>query len=509
MARSRLQNAKRNILGGVLGQFLAIVSTFVARTVLINNLGPLYAGLSSLFSSVLQVLSLAELGFGTALTFSMYAPIASGDTQQVNALLKLYKRIYHYIGLAVLLIGAGCLPILPRLVHGELPPDTNLYILYAITLLDISISYHTVSHRWALLVADQKSYLTNIIGTALSLLTNVAQICVLIFLNNFYLYYILMPLSTSIKLLFIFLTTRRMYPQYRCEGEVPRDTVQNIMKQVTGLFIEKLAGVSRNSFDSMIISSFLGLQVLTIYSNYYSILGAVSGVTGAITIALTSSIGHAIATETPEKNYQHFQSIQLLYMWIAAFCTTCLYCMFQPFMKLWLGEKLMLGQGVMALMCLYFFTAKMGNVCSAYRQAAGLWWSDKLRPVVEAASNLTMNILLVRWLGVSGVVLASILSLIFINSMWGSRALFRLYFVGEKQSLYLLRLLLYAAVTALSCIAASWLCRLLPFEGIFGLIVRGLVCLAVTVTLVPALLSWLPEFRDALNMAKRILHRHA
>lgn len=506
MQRSRMQNAKRNIAGGLFNHLISILSTFCTRTVLIYSLGSLYAGLSTLFSSILSILNLAELGFGSAMVFSMYEPIAKGDTEQVNALLNLYKRIYHVIGCVVLGLGLCFIPFLPKMIRGEVPPGTNLYVLYAINLVNTVLGYLLFAYRSALFSADQRGYLNNLIISVTSVIVNVLQVCILIFLHDFYLYFLVLPIMTGIKNIWTYSVTRKLYPDYNCEGEVSAEEKKNIRGRVAGVFVEKLCTVSRNSFDSIIISSFLGLTMLTRYSNYYTILGAVSGMTGAITQALTSSIGHSMVMESREKNYADFLSIQLLYMWICAFCTVCMYCLFQPFVKLWVGESLMLDQGVMTLFCIYFFTAKMGNVCFAYRQAAGLWGSDKVRPLVEACSNLVFNILLARFFGVGGVLISSILGLIFLNTLWGSRVLFKKYFVDQKQRFYLLRIAYYGVVTLIACAAASLVCGWIPFEGMVGILLRFMVCVISAVTILPLLFCRMPEFQNTIRLAKRMLH---
>ena len=506
MPRTRMQNARKNISGAMLNRVVALLSTFVTRTVIISLMGTMYAGLSSLFSAVLQILSLAELGFGSAMVFSMYKPIAQGNTDEVNALLNLYKRIYRIIGLAVLAIGLAFIPALPVMIRDEVPPDINLYALYLINLANTVLSYSLFAYRSSILSADQRSHISSLMEAAATMISNLAQILIIVLTRNFYLFFLVLPVITACRNICTHVVTRRLYPQYCCRGQVPPETVLNIKKRVAGLFVYKVCQIFRHSFDSIIISAWLGLKVLTQYGNYYYIMSAVSEMTGVITRSLTASVGHSMVTETPEKNYRDFQAIQLLYMWICVFCTTCLYCLYQPFMRLWMGDALMFEPTVMALFCAYFFTSKMGDLCYTYRQAAGLWWQDRIRPVVEAAGNLVLNILLVQVIGVHGVLLSTIICLVTVNAVWGSRILFRHYFAGLGHGGYLLRMLFYAAAAVLCCAVTSALCGLIELEGVAELACRLAICLIVPNLMIPMLYRWLPEFSDAKALALRVLH---
>lgn len=507
MPRTRTQNARRNITGAMMNRIVALLSTFVTRTVIISMMGAMYAGLSSLFSAVLQILSLAELGFGSAMVFSMYKPIAQGNTDEVNALLNLYRQIYRIIGVAVLLIGLAFIPVLPVMIRDEVPSDINLYALYLINLANAVVSYFLFAYRSSILSADQRSHISSLMEAMATIISNGAQVLIIVSTRNFYLFFLALPVVTVCQNLATHWITRRLYPQYCCSGQVSVETVDSIKRRVAGLFIYKVCQIFRHSFDSVIISAWLGLSVLTQYGNYYCIMAAVSEMTGVITKALTASVGHSMVTESPEKNYRDFQAIQLLYMWICVFCTTCLYCLYQPFMRIWMGDALMFEPAVMAMFCVYFFTGKVGDLCYTYRQAAGLWWQDRVRPAVEAAGNLLLNILLVQRIGVRGVLLSTVICLVLINTVWGSRILFRQYFVGQRQTGYLLRILFYGAVAVLCCAVTSALCDRILLEGIGGLLCRLGTCLIVPNLLIPVLYARLPEFTDAKALARRVLSR--
>lgn len=508
MVESRTKNAKRNIIYELMNTVVKNVFPFITRTVMIFVLGKMYLGLNSLFTSILQVLSIAELGVGSAVVYSMYKPIAEGDTPRVNALLGLYRKIYRVIGLVILTIGAALMPFLRLIIRGEIPDDVNLYILYAIHLLNTVLSYYLFAYKKSLLNANQRSDIISKIDMVLNALGSLLRIMLLLVWKNYYLFCLVSPIITVAQNLFADAATRRLFPQYHCEGAVPEEEVSQIRKNVVGILSYKISYVFRNSFDSIVVSAFMGLATLAVYNNYFYILNTITNTISTITNSMIASIGNKIVLETKAENHRDMFKFQLLYMWIGSWCTVCLYCLYQPFMQLWVGEDMMFSEGIMIVFCVYFFSKSMNMICYAYRQAAGLWWEDKYRPIIEALSNLALNIILVRYIGVLGVLLSTVFTLIPFNTVWGSWILYKKFFTEESHLVYLCRLCYYALAAFAGCVASALVCRMLPELGLwFTLIGRGCVCVVVPNVIFVALFRLLPEFEDAMLFAKRMVVR--
>lgn len=506
MRASRTERAKRNIAGGLIYQIVLFAFMFITRTVIVYTLGSLYLGLNSLYASILQVLGLAELGFGYAVTFSMYEPIAKGDTETVCALLKLYRRIYRIIGVVVSVAGLAVTPFLQLLIKGEVPPDVSIYVLYLVNLANIALGYFMFGYREALLTADQRSDILSFISTGITVFRSVLQILLLVVMKSYYLYCILIPIFTVIRNLVVYAETRRLYPEYVCDGALDRTVKKDIMKRVTGLLFYKINDVCRNSFDSIIISSVLGLTVLAKFNNYFYLINASTYFLGAVTTGITAGIGNSIVKESVRKNHRDFEKFHFIYLWMIGWLTVCYFCLYQPFMKLWVGEAYLFDDHIMALFCLYFFTWKMGDLCYTYRQAAGLWWQDKLRPVVESAVNLILNIVLVKVCGVTGVIYATIFCLVFINAVWGAHILYRCYFIDQSYMKYLKSLLWFGIVTFFACfISYAIFNRLVPDGEVVQWICRIFTCMCL-----PPVLFWIvfhrkEEYREAVEFIRNIL----
>lgn len=504
-SRSRTENAKRIIISSLFRQMLDSLTPFVMRTVIIYTLGSLYLGINSLFASILQVLNLAELGFSDAVVFSMYRPLANGDKEKVNALMNLYRRAYRIIGICVFGAGLAVMPFLRRLISGEVPVDINLYAVYLLTLLQTCVGYWVYAHKTALFFADQRGDVLSNIRMLMQLLLIVMQITALLVFHNYYLYCAASILSSVGNNLLVNYMSKRRYPEFICSGRLPKNEVREIWQKISGLFINRFCYVCRNSFDSVTVSAYMGLTAVSVFQNYYSILSAVTKASSLLGNGMLASVGNAIATESKKKNFQDFQKFQLIIMWITGWCTVCLFCLYQPFMRLWMGQERMLSEVNMAVYCVYYFVDMMSIMCYIYRQAAGLYQQRKFVPVFASAVNITLNILLVQRFGMIGVLLSTIFCQIVIDASWTSGILFDYYFTEEKQSQYLLRLLIYGMITAAAAAVTRLVCSLVPLNGLLELLAKGCICAAVPNVVFLLLLRQLPEFADAMRFVKEKL----
>ena len=502
---TRTQHARRNIITSVINKLVIMLSNFIMRTILIKYLGDVYLGLDSLFISILEIMSLTELGIGAAMVYSMYKPLAENDTPTVCALLKLYRTVYRWIAVIMIVLGLIITPFLPIIVKKDLPSDVNLYVLFYINLSNTVLSYVLFAYRSSLFTADQKYSVNNNIYSIFKIGGTVLQVVAIILFRNYYFYCIVLPLTTLLKNLATYIISVKMYPQYKCEGTIPKEEIDAIKKRCAGMFLHKLSFVFRNSLDSIVLSAFLGLTILAKYNSYYYIINAISGIMILVSNSVTASVGNSIVVESQEKNYKDFKKLQMLYMALTSWLTVCLVVCTQPFMDLWLGEKMMFDDGIMVIFCIYFFSTHFVRVCHLYRQAAGLWWQDRFRPIVETVSNLVLNILFVKILGVVGVMLSTIFCMVCIEGTWGTRILFKHYFTEVKQSRYMLRLVWTWALTAASGAICYFICGAIPLSGITAVIVYGLIASVVSVTVFALGSSFLPEFKDAVAFAFRIV----
>lgn len=504
----RVEQSKKNIIWSFAGKIVNILLPFVTQTCLIYILGVQYVGLNGLFTSVLTILSLTELGIGSALVFSMYRPIAEGDDAKVCALLAFYRKCYHIIGCVILMVGLILLPFIRHLISGDVPDDINVYVLFAIYLLNTVLSYFLFAYKTSLLNACQ---MVDVISR-MDILTNITkcvlQLAGLLLVPSYYMFVWVIPLTTVIRNISVEIWTRKKYPNYYCRGELLSSDIHEIFEKVKGLFLQSIGNVVLTSVDNIVISIFLGLTVLGQYNVYLYIHTALVGLVGVISSSIIPVAGNSVAIEDKYKNFQNFRQFYLLWMCVVAWCAVCELCLIQPFIRLWAGDRMLLNNGIAALFALYFYSNKIGDMVWVYKSASGIWKEGRYVYIVSAAVNLCLNLLMVKLIGVAGILLSTILSLFFINIPFGSRVLFLVYFdYRYAWREYLLAHIKHFALTVTIGLPLYWVCMKIPLEGVWCLAVRGVLC-----AIVPPLILWLVYHRDERmqetgRLVQRLLHK--
>lgn len=504
---SRTENTARNISWGVLQKAIALVLPFVTRTILIYTLGSLFLGLNGLFTSILQVLNISELGINTAITFSMYEPLAHGNDDKVNALLNFYKLCYRVIGFIVLGIGLAVMPFLPNLISGAIPEKVNIYWLYLIYLAGTFLSYELFAYRTALLVASQRSDIVSKVSSISTIIQFLLQTAILLFLRNYYLYIVVSNLTIVANNIICAYICKHIYPHLYCGGKIEKRVFNDIKKKVGGMIFQKIGGVVLTSVDTLVISSFLGLRILAIYQNYYFIITSLFGILAVIMSSMIATVGNAVALESIETNYKSFVKFNFLYIWIVGWCSICLLCMYQPFMELWVGTNLLLPDYMVILFSIYFFTHKWCDMLYVYQEACGIWWETKWVPITAAVVNLVINIVLVQFIGLAGILISTIVSVVFIYDIGYAKVLFKVYFKDKrlfrlylfKQVFYLVTLIFTSGITALCC----WQVKL---NSMFlKLIINGIICVLLPNFMLGLMWRNLGEFDVAVEFVKGII----
>ena len=504
MKIERTKNATRNIFFGLIVKIYQLLGPFILRTIFIYTLGVEYLGLNSLFSSILSVLNLAELGVGSAMVFSMYKPIAEDDDEKICALMRLYRTYYRIIGFVILLMGLILVPFIPKLISGSVPSEINIYIIYIMNLMATVITYWMFAYKNCLLSAYQRIDICSKISLVISTIQYVLQAVLLVVVCNYYIYLLVTILTGVLGNITTAVAANKRYPRFKPKGKLEKAEIRIINHRVIDLFTSKLGAVVVDSADTVVISAFLGLQTLAIYNNYYFIMTSLFGFITIIYSACTAGIGNSLIVETEEKNYNDLKKFLLIIFWIAGICVSCLLCMFQPFMKIWVGEKFLLDMPMVICMCCYFYIHEINRLINTYKDAAGMWHEDKWRPLVTAICNLAMNLVLVHYIGLFGILLSTILSMLFVGMPW---LLYNLFIVTFKRSAteFILILLKYTGLVIVSAGISYYLCELIRFTGILGLLVKGSIAFIVANVLYLVLLHRTREFEEVKGMLRGIL----
>lgn len=497
---NRTKNALRNISWGFIQKICALLLPFLTRTVLIKVLGADYLGLSSLFTSILGLLSLVELGISNAIISSMYKPIADNDTDTICALMAFYRKAYYLIGIFVLIVGLGLTPFLDRFINGEIPNDINLQLLYLIYLFNTSVSYFLFSYKNCLFVAHQRNDVNSKIQTICSIVQNFLQVFFVIFVKNYYGFAVLIPVSSiSVNLITAYLA-KKTYPEYVIRGKLSSDVKADIKQRVMGLLLGKISSTIRSSIDSLFVSVFLGLKLVAIYSNYFYVVTSVAGIIQILESSLVAGVGNSITVDSVDKNHDVFLKCTFILQWIVGWCSICVLCLEQQFMELWVGKEYMLGDTMVILCALYLFVCCISIIRSIYTQALGMWWSLRHLSLIDIFVNIGLNYFLGKNLGVYGILLATIIDIAFVSIPWTTYFLFRDYFGIKHYSGYMKLYLKYFAI-ATSVGFITWkLCSWISINSnILALVARAIICVIVPNILYIAIFNRNHYFRAVLK----------
>ena len=507
MASDRTKNAMRNMLFGTLLKVYQMIIPFLMRTVMIYFMGVQYVGLNSLFTSILQVLNLAELGVGIAMVYSMYRPIAEDDSITICALMRLYKIYYRIIGSVIAVMGLLATPIIPYFVQGSIPENSDLHILYLLNLTATVFSYWLFAYKNSLLMAHQRTDVTSKISLITNTIQFLAQFLMIYIFRNYYLYLIVAIVSQITNNITTSIIVTKMYPNYSPKGKLDTETVKSINSRIKDLFIAKLGGVVLNSADTIVISAFLGLTILAVYQNYYFVMSSVCGIMEILLISITAGLGNSYITESKDKNYADLKKITFMFYWLTGMCTSCFLGIFQPFMKLWVGEKFLLGYSVVVCLCIYFYLYETTRLLNVFKNAGGIWHEDRFRPLISAIVNLALNLISVRYFGIYGIVISTIVALAFIEIPWLLRNIFTVMYDTSRFKDYLNLFISWIVATVVSCGIVTVLTYKITLSGwgAFVFFVAASVLIPNVVFLL--LMHKKEEFKLSVGMVNRITRR--
>lgn len=433
-------------------QMLNLVLSFVSRTVFLQILGVGYLGINGLFSDVLSMLNMAELGFGTAMTYSMYKPLAEKDYDTLAGLTQFYKKVYRIIALTIAVIGVTLVPFLPHLINLE--QDIPHVELYYLLFLASNVASYLVVSKTTVLYADQKNHVLIKYSAYWHTAQIVAMLLVLWITKSFTLYLVTQVLFVYGQNFHKSHVTDKYYPYLRNKVKLPKEKTKGIFKDVGSAFLYKIANVLITATDNTLISVLVSTEMVGYYSNYSIIVGKLSGIIGTVFSSLIASLGNLIAKESAEKRYQVFQTMQSLSLILSTFCVTCLLLLEEDFIRIWLGPEYVLSVLTLIAIAINFYFLIALKPVTVFREAAGLFRKTKFILLWTAALNVTFSIFLGKLWGLPGILLATSSAKLLTFFWYEPKLLFREYFVKPCR-LYFYKMAQNVCINILS-IGAAW-----------------------------------------------------
>lgn len=493
-----IQAVGRNIKYSAVNYIAVNLLKFIVRMVFVKILPIEYLGVNGLFTNVLAMLSLAELGIGPAIVYSLYKPLAYGDKETVKSIMCLFKKVYIAVGGIILALGLMLFPFLDIFIKdGQSVPQVHYF--YLVFLLNTVVSY-LWTYKRSLLIADQKQYVVNIYQAAVQVLVAGLQIIFLLIFADYWCFIILMLLGTVLENFSIARKADKEYPYLNEPAEIlDLDIKHQIVKNTKAMICHKIGGMVVFSSNNLVLSKFAGLAAVGLYSNYYMVIAALNTFAAKFFESITASIGNLMVMEESSKKIKAFKITEFITALQAAICFCGLFVLFNPFIELWVGKEYLFSEAVVAAMAFSFYLTYMRKAVLMFRDACGLYWNDRYKPLAESVINLTASIYLTIHYGVIGVVIGGIISTL-LTCFWVEPYVLFNNGIDIKLKEYFINYLKFAVVALLSATVSKFVYNsLFAKVTLVNFVVGIFICISITLVLWYAVFKSTKEMQYLMN----------
>lgn len=510
---SRTSKSIKNVKFAIVGQVFGLIISFISRKIFVLMLTKEYLGLNGLFTNILSILTISEMGIGTAIIYSMYKPLAENDIEKVKSLMRLYKKAYVSIGLFILIAGLSITPLIPRLISNVPKIHENIYIIYMLYVINSAVSYFFIYKR-SLIIADQNRYIATFYRYLMYFVLNVFQIIALVITKSLYIYLFLQIIFTITENILVSRKANKLYPYLKDKNvkKLDKKDKDDIFKNIRALFFHKLGGSIVNGTDNILMSKFIDVIAVGIYSNYYMILNAINTVYSLAFQSVTASYGNLNVTANNEKKFEVFNNLNFIGAWFACFSATCLIVLLNPFINLWLGKTYIFNIGLVTIILVNFYIKIMRQPTLLAKEAMGLFWYDRYRPLFEAIINVVSSIIMCLSLkrygeqyGIMGIFIGTFISSVTTNLWIEPYVLFK-YGLKVKLRQYFKKYGYYTFLTIISCAIAYYFTYIIP-TNIIGFIIK--LVLSIIISNIIFILGNIKssELLKVFNIIKNILRK--
>ena len=480
----RVKNSMINVSISMIAQVITVVLGFITQKIFIQTLGTEILGINGLFSNIISMLSIAELGMGTAVIYNLYKPLVENDTEKINKWMKFYKNCYRKIAMIIGFLGIICLPFIGFFV-GEVNINYNIHILYLLYLTETVVSY-LFTYKRSILYADQKNYVITLIHVLYLVLVNTFQIIILVFTKNYILYLVIKIIMRLVENLLINIASIKRYPYIKNPGkeELEKAEKKNFYKELKGLVFHKISWIVISGTDNIIISKFVGIIWVGIYSNYLMITNTIEQLVAQMFSAITGSVGNLLTSETKEKAYEVYKKTSLLQYIIYSTATVGIFCVSEPFIRIWLAsEEFIFSKAIVFFICIsFFFSGMRRNIC-VFKDAAGIFYEDRKMPIIASVLNIIFSIALAMILGIQGVFIGTIICYLFLHIFSYSKYIYEKVF-EKKRTEYLKELLKYSLVLLLSMFIANGIIQITYCSNVWIELIKTIIISILTTNII-------------------------
>lgn len=478
--RSRTEYSILNILAGVGGYFLNTVLGFVCRIVFVQCLSADYLGVNGLFTNILTMFSLAELGVGSAVVYALYKPLAENDEARIASLMRLYAKAYRTIGLLIGAVGLALMPFLNVIIREQPNISESIYLLYAINLFNTASSYF-FSYRSSLLIAAQRNYIVAGISYAISLVQSILQMVFLLVFHNYIIYLFIQTAGTLLYNVVVSRVSMKQFPFIRGKNAppLPEQERRALFANVRDLMVYKVSGLLVNSTDNILITFFNDLATTGIASNYTLLVNTLNSLLGQVFNGLTASIGNHNASEPVEKRYQMFSFLNMMNFWIFGWAALGILFCSSDLVQLCFGEEYVLPTAIPFVLALNFFASGVTNILGTYKHTLGLFHYGRFIQVITGILNIILSVILGHVLGLFGIFAATVIARI-ATHLWYTPYVVYKYGFGIRVSEYWRDYFRYLGLVLVSAALCYFLFHFLSGALLAQTILKILLCSIVT-----------------------------
>ena len=502
---SRIKSTTINSTVAIISKILIFILQFICRTVFIRVLSTEYLGVNGLFTNILTMLSFAELGIGNAIIFKLYKPIADNDTEKIKTYMKFYQKAYVLIGIIILAIGIIIMPFLKYMVNDVPDIKENIYFIYVLFLANSTISYF-FTYKKSIIIGYQKEYITTIINLVAIIIQCIAQIVLLILTKNYILYLVIQILCTFLDNYMASRKADKMYPfikekEYK---KISKDEEKNIFTDVKSLILYKIGYILSNGTDNIIISAFVGVTEVGLLSNYTTITSAITTFLLSFFNGFTASVGNLNTTDDNRKKESIFYQILLLSFLIYGFVAIAVILLSNEFIIIWLGNDYTLGISVCLALGFNLYVDGMRFVNYTFRNTMGMFKKGRFIPLISSISNVILSVILVQFIGIFGVLIATGLTRLFITTMYDPYLLHK-YKFNTSSKRYYMTYLYYLVIVIIDFFICRYVVSQILITGLLGFVLKGFVIMIITYILFILLVWKMKEFKELKEALKNII----
>lgn len=473
-----------NIIGSLGSYFISTIFTFITQMVIIKILGVEYSGVNGLFTNILTMLSIAELGIGTTIIYKLYEPLANHDVENIKSWMQFYKLCYRVVAVLVLIVGVVLLPLVPRIV-GQVSISEDIKILYFISLLDTVFSY-TMTYKRSLIYADQKNYIINIVHIGYTIFMNITQIVTLILFKNYIIFLLVKILYRLLENIILNIYANKKYPYINEQYiKLPKKEVKDVFDRVKAMFLQKISYVVNKGIDSVVITMNLGVIASGYYANYTLIVNALTAIIFQVVSSLTASVGNLLTEKNQKKSYQIYKKINMLDSFLTAIGICGFLSVINDFITIWIGSEYILNVYITISFAIYIYSDSIRRTMTLFKDSAGICKEDKNTYIVMALINLITSIILCKKIGISGVIIGTAISYIYLILYSYPKYVFKPLF-NKESKFYFEENFKYVIFIFVSAILSFLIGYKLQFTNLIvailfkGLLSVGITCLIFT-----------------------------